>query len=301
MTTITKEKILEERTKVSNQLDFPTCTANALCDAAEYLSDDGLDLSRLFVFWNSKKGTHGGAFVESAIDVMKNIGVPPESTWPYSKDDFDTKPSNQAFDEARLRKYNFSLAISKEEIISSVDAGSPVVIGILCPQNFNKQPSDRVFLADDPVDPSYRHAMVIVGYRLLSDGKCHFRVRNSYGNMWMDNGYCWFESDYIIDNSSASWSVLKTSQDESVLSKRNFEFIFGVFLFYILRFFQVLHSPLSYLLFVAFFACLVWRRIYYNNSIIDEINIFKLLISLRNNLTYPVLRTPRKIINSFLR
>ena len=45
------------------------------------------------------------------------------------------------------------------------------------------------------------HAMLIVGY---NDDKQWFIVRNSWGNKWADNGYCYIPYDYIIDPNETS-------------------------------------------------------------------------------------------------
>jgi hypothetical protein len=143
--------------------------------------------------------------------------------------------------------------------------------------------------------------MIIVGYRIFEDGSCHFRVRNSWGNNWMDGGYCWFESDYIINNASSSWRVLPTHPGESLLSKRNFEFIFGIVTLFILEIFRIIHGPLAYFLITPIVILLLcWRRFYVNVSVLDEAHLFKLISSYRNTKDSPV-RLFRGVINSLLR
>ena len=301
---IVKEKILKEITPISYQLQLPTCVPNALCDGMEYVNGDGVNLSRMFVFWNSEKGAGGGNSMASALDAAKNIGVAPENLWPYLNENINVKPSDEAFKRAVDTKGNFSLVLSRKEIIAAIDSNEPVIIGITCPQSFNSPESlikDRPFRSDDPVDEKFLHAMLIVGYRIFDNGTCHFRIRNSYGVEWMDVGYCWFESDYIINNTSSSWMIHSVYPSESIISKRNSEIIFGISILFILMIFFVIKAPILWAIITPIItAFFLWRRIYMNNSVLDEANIFKLICSYRNSTGSPV-KLFRGIINYFLR
>ena len=301
---IVKEKILKEITPISDQLQLLTCVPNTLCDGMEYVNGNGVNLSRMFVFWNSLKGSSGGALIDSSFDVAKNIGVPPENLWPYLKENVDVKPTDEAFKRAGDTKGNFSLVLSRKEIIAAIDSNNPVIIGIVCPQSFNNPKSlikDRPFKSDDPVDETYLHAMLIVGYKIFDNGTCHFRIRNSYGVEWMDGGYCWFESDYIINNTSSSWQIHSVYPNESIVSKRNSEIIFGISILFILMIFGIIKAPIVWAIITPIVtAFFLWRRIYANKSVRDEANIFKLISLYRNSTGSPV-KLFRGIINYFLR
>jgi len=279
--------------------------AEALCDGMEYVNGDGVNLSRLFLFWNSSKGTSGGALINSSLDSAKNTGVPPENLWPYLKANVDVKPTDEAFKRAGARKGNFSLILSRKEMIAAIDENNPVVIGILCPQSFNNPGSlikDRPFKDSDAIDETFHHAMLLVGYRIFDNGTCHFRIRNSYGADWMDGGYCWFESDYIINRATSSWRIHSTQPNESIISKRNSEIIFGISLLFILMIFGVLRGPIAWAIITPIVTgFLLWRRLYMNKSAHDEVNIFKLISSFRNSTDFTPVRLFKGIINYFLR
>ena len=64
-----KENILRLRTSISDQGQLPSCTSNATCDAFEQVNGDGVELSRLFVFWNSRPvKILTGTSIRSALD-----------------------------------------------------------------------------------------------------------------------------------------------------------------------------------------------------------------------------------------
>lgn len=308
---IIKEKNLVEITPVSNQLFFPTCVSNSVCDAIEYSNKDGVELSRLFVFWNT---SNNGTSLPGALDISKNIGIPPESMWEYTKDNFNIKPIDTSFIAASNRKFDsFSLILTKNEIISTIDAGFPIIIGMTCPMSFNEFKmnehgtfitsinKDYVFTENEPIDETFQHAMLIVGYKIFDNNKCQFRIRNSWGKDWMDNGYCWFESEYVINNVESLFAITKYKDTESIISKRNLEFVISITLTYILALMLSSHKIYMFLI-TAIITCFIfWRRFIYNKSVIDEMNIFKLLISFRN-LKGNILRIPfiRKTINFYL-
>lgn len=224
-----KEKILPEVTSVSNQRYLPSCTSNATCDAFEYVFADKVDLSRLFVYWNSRldKTQLTGTSLRSALDSLRIFGVPSESTWPYDLDKVNTQPSPDAFKEALKRRETTYYRVDTKnisEIVASIDTGWPVVISVQLDKMFETDPiaSDHVF--DGRELSSSFHAMIIVGYRRLDDGSYQFRVRNSWGSQWCDQGYCWFTSEYVQKCVTDAWAITNYIPNESVLSRRNVEF-----------------------------------------------------------------------------
>ena len=56
------------------------------------------------------------------------------------------------------------------------------------------------------------HAVVAVGY---DNATRHFVVRNSWGDAWGDEGYCYFPYEYLIDRDlTADLWVLQTVEEE---------------------------------------------------------------------------------------
>ena len=49
---------------------------------------------------------------------------------------------------------------------------------------------------DEPLIDTYSHAMLITGY-YQSNGKTYFKILNSWGKYWGDNGYCYANEDWI--------------------------------------------------------------------------------------------------------
>jgi hypothetical protein len=78
--------------------------------------------------------------------------------------------------------------------------GHPVVFGLYVPDSFFDIGSDGLFEPsederEDPIGESAGgHAMAIVGYDDELHGGC-FKVVNSWGTTWGDNGYCYIQYD----------------------------------------------------------------------------------------------------------
>jgi C1A family cysteine protease len=72
--------------------------------------------------------------------------------------------------------------------------GRPVVISATVCNRFDRWNSSSV-ISSDTYDNCGGHAMVLVGY---DDSKGAFRVRNSWGTNWGDNGSIWVEYDFFL-------------------------------------------------------------------------------------------------------
>ena len=76
----------------------------------------------------------------------------------------------------------------------------PVVFGAKLGDRFMQWDDNSVLKADTYNNPNMMHAfhaMVLVGY---DDGKHAFRVRNSWGTSWGDNGSIWVDYDFFTND-----------------------------------------------------------------------------------------------------
>lgn len=277
-----EQKIINESTPVSNQGQLPSCTSNATCDGFEYVLGDRIDLSRLFVYWNSRtnKTQATGTTIRSALDSIRVHGVPPENVWPYDPKKVNTKPDENAWIIAEQRKRTTYYRVQTcQEIVAAIDAGWPVIFGILLDKVFvSTWPKpDHVFNGEELTNSS--HAMLIVGYRKTESGY-HFRVRNSWGPFWCDGGYCWFTESYISRLNDA-WAVTNYEPKEPAFSRRNVEFVTSTLISLgLASFFMCARDNMSITQFVSallmtagFQALATWRRWWVNVTINDKIRL----------------------------
>ncbi|MFW9872923.1 MAG: C1 family peptidase, partial [Candidatus Thorarchaeota archaeon] len=157
-----------------------------------------------------------GSVPSETAQLIKEWGVSTLSTMPYDDFDFDSWGDEAAWREAPYHKpLDYTLITyvgypTIDAIKSLIDSGTPVTIGIDANQYYNgldKETSDYI-LSSVEYDPSggLNHANCLVGYDdSISEGGDvgAFRVVNSWGKNWMDNGFYWLTYDAINEFGAA--------------------------------------------------------------------------------------------------
>ena len=276
------EYTIPEVTAISNQEVLPSCVSNAVCDAFECVDGTKIDLSRLFVYWNSRFDPKQvtGTDIRDALDAIRVWGVPPETLWPYAPAKVNVRPSDDVWPvAAQHKRMTYYRVQTQQEMVASIDAGWPVVFGIQLDAEFlTRNPAaDYVFRGEVLADA--RHAMLIVGYRFVGNA-LHFRVRNSWGTDWGDAGYCWFDSAYMMRDYHDGWAITNFTMVEPLTSIRNVEFaaetlvaMGGLALGYVVTANQTI--PLGWAITMAAFqGFAIWRRWWINQSIRQRVSLF---------------------------
>ncbi|CAF3440069.1 unnamed protein product [Rotaria sp. Silwood2] len=202
----------EHMTPTEDQSSVSSCTTNALAGAYEYLlkktTGRHIDVSRLFMYYNARvKGNVDGGPIEDvgcvmtdAIEALSEFGVCLESLWPYDISKVDTRPSEQAFAQAKDHsiKPAASVDIDLNAMKKCLADGFPFVFGLDLFASFNKASESGIVPMPDKNEMSLEihgsHAMLAVGY---NDQSRTFIVRNSWGEDWGDKGYCYMPYDYL--------------------------------------------------------------------------------------------------------
>ncbi|NVM18456.1 MAG: hypothetical protein HWN80_12130 [Candidatus Lokiarchaeota archaeon] len=149
-----------------------------------------------------------GSVPSETAELIKEWGVSTLHTMPYDDSDVDSWGDEAAWREAPYHKpLDYTLIsyidYSTIGVIKSIlDSGTPVTIGIDAYQYSNglDDPTSDYILSSAEYDnsSSLNHAQCFVGYddSISEDGDLGaFRVVNSWGESWMDNGYYWLTYD----------------------------------------------------------------------------------------------------------
>jgi len=239
-----KVDLRQYMTAVENQGAASSCTANAVAGAYEYLAKrhtgNDYDVSRLFIYYNARalkdeeNIQDSGSYISLAIEGLKQYGACAEATWDYILENVNEAPEEQAYEEAA----NF--VVEDMEVVpvhlnawkACLADGYPIIFGMLLFGSFDKQRKKGVVPMPTPKETQRgqhgAHAMLCVGY---SDKDRVFIVRNSWGEEWGDNGYCYIPYDYIVNpkyNLGDCWRIRQlenvdfdqstwSDDDESVL------------------------------------------------------------------------------------
>jgi len=197
---------------VYDQGQLNSCTANAIAAAVDFdnhlQTQQFLTPSRMWI-WYQERAIEGtvsqdvGAQVRDGAKVVASLGVCPESDWPYDPATFAQAPAQKDYTDAlgdRVLTYS-TVPQDLWSIKSVLAGGRPVVFGFTVYSAFESQQvaSSGIVPMPSPDDHVVGgHAVVLVGY---NDAVDRFRVRNSWGTSWGQQGY--FEMPYLYVTSAS--------------------------------------------------------------------------------------------------
>lgn len=214
-----KVDLCEHCSKIEDQGDLGSCTAQALAGNLEFLDTkiDHIytDVSRLFIYYNERVlidsvDYDSGASLRDGIKSLKNDGACRECIWPYIIEKFDDKPPVKCYREAKRRRIeSYHRINSLNEMLACLAEGYPFVFGFTVYESFESQKVTKTGVVNMPKRGESAlggHAVMAVGYNI---GKRRFLVRNSWGSDWGMNGYCTMPFEYLEKLAGDFWTVRK--------------------------------------------------------------------------------------------
>lgn len=228
-------------TPIKNQGPVGACTTFAVTAVYEYIlkKNDRADhdLSERFLYYNAREADgrldKEGVAISTAIRSIGDNGICSEEKWPFSFDEYNTKPSDEAYQDAVSRKIKKALNIvltdnqdeNRDALRSAISEGYPVIISLNLFDAFDHigsdgmvpvpSPGDLILQRDDAESrTSSPHAMVACGY---DDKNQVFLVRNSWGERFGKNGYCYIPYAYICNHEHLNHAYIITEvTDDSI-------------------------------------------------------------------------------------
>lgn len=147
-----------------------------------------------------------GGIISDAFQAIQQLGLPPESIWPYSDSqdgNFKVRPpaevERQAYDA--IQPFHATRIVTEgdqriDDIRTALANRLPVVFGTQVTEDFCEGKLGPDNTVDVPQDQT-----LAGGHALMASGddpaNRRIRVPNSWGKNWGDNGRCWFTYDYF--------------------------------------------------------------------------------------------------------
>lgn len=211
---------------VYDQGSLGSCTANALNAAYQYdqmnhntVFSGGKPFvpSRLFVYYNERamEGTipnDDGAIIENGVKSLSEVGVCPETMWPYDITKFTQKPPKEAYKFAKNYRVTKCKKIQQTlgQLKTSLFCGYPIVFGMQIYEAIQSEEVSKTGVLPMPKSGDKclgGHAVLICGY---DDTTKLFTVRNSWGDSWGDKGYFYVPYNYMMSDQCGDFWVLVT-------------------------------------------------------------------------------------------
>ncbi|HBS86051.1 MAG: hypothetical protein A2W91_08170 [Bacteroidetes bacterium GWF2_38_335] len=208
---------------IGNQGQYGTCVAWSVgYNLRTYLEgiDQGYSSTQLAstsnqfspkdLFWAISTADKGedcnGTGFEVAMDVLVSRGVAKLSDVPYtSMGDCSSSPDaswTSAAADYKIESYRKVDHTSIAELKDYLADGRAMSIGAKLGDNFMEWNSDDVISSDTYLNPGMMHAyhaMVLCGYDDNVGPNGAFKVINSWGTSWGDNGYIWVDYNFFVN------------------------------------------------------------------------------------------------------
>lgn len=211
---------------IVDQKDEGSCTANAIVSGMiEFLElrhsvhdNFGKTFKRLSrnMFYYCEREEEGdvnqdsGAAIPDGIKVAMEIGVCTEDLWPYEKSNMFTKPSVEAYEEAKKHKNTKAMTLNTiHEMKTCLAAGFPFVTGIPIFTSFESTHTIKTGIVPFPKSHERLlggHCVCLVGYE---DKEDWFIMRNSWGTGVGDQGYFYLSTRYMEQLAQESTTIRK--------------------------------------------------------------------------------------------
>ncbi|EAS20050.1 putative cysteine protease [Flavobacteria bacterium BBFL7] len=168
-----------------------------------------------------------GSTIAQNLDLLINTGALPLSEFSYNDTTCAPQPdmiqlantrNNLISSYENIGPYTFLepttqeslIASSLNEVKSALFDNRPVIVSMLTDEAFGRHRNEDVFTVSEINEATVRgcHAMTIVGY---NDDLNAFRVLNSWGDSWANDGYVYVSYDFFMasDNPKYQKGVLQ--------------------------------------------------------------------------------------------
>jgi len=217
-------------TPIKNQGKIGSCTAHAGVAIMEYYikkrTGTDYDLSEKYLYWVTRRLLNWekrdtGAYLRTVMQALTRFGVCEEKFSPYDEK-FAEKPDcvlNALADDFRAETYlkldkgDSSKKTIMVNIKKMIRRNYPIVFGFTVYKNTINSKTGEISYPHGIKKVRGGHAVVIIGFddtRIIGGNKGAFKIRNSWGKNWGDNGYGWLPYEYLYKGDARDfWMIFR--------------------------------------------------------------------------------------------
>ncbi len=169
--------------------------------------------SPAFLYNQINYGQDQGSYINEAMELAVNKGLATLASMPYSDQDYLSRPSASAISEAlKFKAANWRRVNDTSQIKAALANGRPVVGGIAVYQQLMQLTGANSLYNTSTGSNQGGHAITIVGYDDDKYGGA-FKVINSWGQRWGDNGFFWMDYDFAASGIMSEAYVLEDAEN----------------------------------------------------------------------------------------
>ena len=188
--------------EIGDQGNQQSCVAWAVAYALKSYQErvdlgEQINFSPSYIYNQINHGENVPTYITDALNVLSSQGVCTYEEMPYDEKDWKTKPGTNAKMSAKRFRIDYWRQVNIQdikEVKAQLAAGLPVVIGADVSTEFINEGATNgaSYIWKDKGTSAGGHAMLVVGY---DNEKNAFKVMNSWGKGWGDNGFAWIDYD----------------------------------------------------------------------------------------------------------
>ncbi len=181
--------------------------------------DPAHQMSPAFVYNHANGGQDGGLYFSDAASLIVDMGIATMKDMPYDDSDYTTWPDTRTYFDAlqyRASDYHW-IYVGDDDGIDNLKQhlanGNTAVLGIYVWGNFDNigDYNYTYCVADETGNNRGGHGVCVIGYddnKETHDGKGAFKLVNSWGTGWGDNGFWWMSYEAVKnDDLSQKWVI----------------------------------------------------------------------------------------------
>lgn len=201
---------------------FSYSVAHKLKLSGENRQQSRWQFSPAFIYHLGNNGEDKGMTIGAAFQLLAQKGCATLAEMPYSDQDITTQPDQPALQRAeRYKAEQVGCLATNEELgtfnaeaakVYLAAARNPIVIGIPVFRDFMNVPSTPGYVYTPDTTQTKKdflgyHGVAIIGY---DDVRHAFRMVNSWGTDWGDQGFLWLAEDYLVAGARDGWCMMPT-------------------------------------------------------------------------------------------